>query len=255
MYGVNGTIGLIVPSNNTVVEREFNRLLPEGYGVVSTRMWNTRTDAEDLASMPNDAEGGARLLSTAEPGVVAFACTAGSFLEGVEWERALHDRLEVAAGCPAVTTSGAFVAALDLLSVRRAVLATPYPDDINERERAYMESRGISVTAVGGLGIEESVRIGQCRPEAARDLVRSIDTSGADGVFISCTNFRTIDVLEDLENELGMPVVSSNQATLWQCLSVLGHREPLEDSGQLLRTFATDGAERAGSSESIPLAH
>lgn len=245
MYGTNGTIGLIVPSNNTVVEREFNRLLPEGYGVVATRMWNTRADAEDLATMPDDAVEGARQLSTAQPDVIAFACTAGSFLGGSEWEQALHARLEAAAGCPAVTTSGAFVSALRHLGVERAVLATPYSDEINERERAYMVACGIDVTAVGGLDITESVRIGQCAPEAARDLVLGLDDSGADGVFVSCTNFRTIDVIDELEERLGKPVVTSNQATLWSCLQTLGHQEPVAGAGRLLRSFTREREEVA----------
>lgn len=237
MYGTNGTIGLIVPSNNTVVEREFHRLLPEGYGLVATRMWNTRTDAADLASMPDDAEKGARELSTAHASVVAFACTSGSFLEGGDWEQLLRARLAAAAGCPAVTTSGAFVAAFEALKLRSVVVATPYPDDINARERDYIEEHGVAVRAIKGLGIRASVEIGHCPPEAAQRLAIELDREDADGVFISCTNLRTIDVIEDLEQRLGKPVVTSNQATLWEALRVLGHDRPIQGYGRLLTSF------------------
>jgi maleate isomerase len=41
-------------------------------------------------------------------------------------------------------------------------------------------------------------------------------------VFVSCTNYRTFEVIERLEADLGKPVVTSNQATLWDALRTLG---------------------------------
>ena len=47
MYGQNGRIGLLVPSVNTVVEPEFNRMIPEDINVYAARMRNTRSDVDD----------------------------------------------------------------------------------------------------------------------------------------------------------------------------------------------------------------
>jgi maleate isomerase len=235
MYGTRGKIGLIVPSNNTVVEREFNRLLPEGYLVVATRMWNTQTEKGDLERMAAQAERGARELSTAEVDVVAFACTSGSFMNGPGWEAELQRRLQDAAGCPVVTTSSAFIGALHALDLYRVAVATPYTDDINHLERSYIEAHGFAVTDIRGLGIRDSVKIGQRSPEAARDLALSLDHSPADGIFISCTNFRTIDIIDELERLVSKPVVSSNQATFWKCIQTLGFEGSVSDAGRLLR--------------------
>ena len=38
---------------------------------------------------------------------------------------------------------------------------------------------------------------------------------GADAVYISCTNLKSMDQLARLEAELGLPVISFNAATLW----------------------------------------
>lgn len=234
MYGTAGTVGVIVPSNNTVIEREFNRLLPEEYGVVATRVWNTETSATELSTMPEQALRGAAELATAEVDVVAFGCTSGSFLEGAEWESELRKSLTDAAHAPAVTASSAFVEALHALGARSVVLATPYPDDINDRERSYMQAQGIDVVSVGGMGIRRSVQIGRQYPADVHAFVRGLDVPEAEAVFVSCTNLRTIDVIDPLEQELGKPVVSSNQATVWRCLRAMGHTGAVSGAGTLL---------------------
>lgn len=235
MYGSAGRIGVIVPSANTVTEPEFNRLLPPGYNVYASRMWNLRTEVSDLEQMSEHAIRAARELATARVGVIAFACTSGSFLKGPQWEAQLRQRLEDAAGVPVVTTSGALVDALRTLNVRSVAMATPYPDDINSLERSYFEGLGIKVVEIRGLGIVQSVEIGSCTPQQALSLATSLPWQEADGILISCTNFRTIDIIDELEERTQRPVVSSNQATFWASLRKLGFQGPVEGAGRLLR--------------------
>lgn len=246
MYGSKGKIGLIVPSNNTVVEREVNLLLPNDVVAVASRMWNTRTEANDLERMASKAESAARELSTAHVDVVAFACTSGSFLHGHQWDVDLARRLEVAACCPVVTTSQAVIRALRTSGVRRVVVGTPYPKDINECERRYLEEQGIGVDEIAGLGIEESVKIGHCTPEVARDLALGLHSHESDAIFISCTNFRTFDVIDELEHQIGKPIITSNQATLWQCLRTVHYDKPVEGCGSLLRERLATGVVASG---------
>lgn len=56
----------------------------------------------------------------------------------------------------------------------------------------------------------------------------------ADGIFISCTDFRSIEILQALENDIGKPVVSSNQALMWKMLQLARVHESIEDFGRLL---------------------
>jgi maleate isomerase len=197
-------------------------------------MWNTRTESDDLATMPDSATRGAAELATAHASVIAFACTSGSFIGGVSGEETLRARLLEAGGVPVVTTSGAFIEALRALNVTNVVVATPYPDPINDSERDFIRTNGIAVASIGGLGISESVKIGHCTPQQAFDLAVELDTPEADGVFISCTNFRSFEIIDRLEQKLGKPVVSSNQATFWKSLKLLGHTDPVPGIGSLL---------------------
>ena len=60
-------------------------------------------------------------------------------------------------------------------------------------------------------------------------------SKGSDGVIISCTNLRVLDVLPFLELDLGKPVVSANQASMWHALKLMGIKDDSEDKGLLFR--------------------
>jgi len=71
--------------------------------------------------------------------------------------------------------------------------------------------------------------------ERAYLLARKADATGADAVLLSGTGLPTVAVLETLERDLGKPVISSNQASLWQALRMAGVREAIPGFGRLLR--------------------
>ena len=98
----------------------------------------------------------------------------------------------------------------------------------------YLEDEGIRVLTVAGMGIVDAFSIGKVTPQETYEFARRVWRGDAGGMFISCTNLRTIDVLARLEAELGAPVVSSNLATFRGCLRALGHRDPVEGYGRLL---------------------
>ncbi len=126
------------------------------------------------------------------------------------------------ARCPAVTTSGAVVEALKKLEVRKIALATPYIQEVTQREIDFLESSGFDMVNTKSLGLVENLKIGKLSLDDATSLAKSVNSELAQAVFISCTNFRTSDALPLLEEQLGKPVISSNSATLWACLKALG---------------------------------
>ena len=72
-------------------------------------------------------------------------------------------------------------------------------------------------------------------PEEVYRHARELDSSDADAIFLSCTNLRTIAVLEELERDLGKPVVSAIQASFWDALRLSGVGDLVEGYGSLLR--------------------
>ena len=240
MYGKRARIGLLVPSTNTTIEMEFHHMVPEGISVHSTRLYQEETDdpAKKVATilgMHARLEAGVHELVSLGPSVIAYGCTAGSFLNGVVEDQEMCARLAIQAGVPFVTTSSAVAEALRHMGIRRLSMATPYIDEVNQHEKEYLaEAAGVDVVAMKGLGLVGNLPKGRLESEVASDLAHEVDRPDAEAIFISCTNIRTIEIIAPLERALGKPVITSNQATLWSALRRARYADPLRGFGQLL---------------------
>ncbi|WP_227377318.1 maleate cis-trans isomerase family protein [Haladaptatus halobius] len=224
MFGWRGRLGAVVPSSNTTVEGEFRRAVSDGASVHSARMPLEAVTVEELDAMADDAVECAERLSHAGVDVVAYACTTGSLLHGPGFDSDLEATLGEAANVPAVATALSVKRALRVLDAERIAVVTPYTDELNDREASYLDDAGFDVVEMDGRGIEANADIGSLRPaDAYRQVRGTVSKAGAvDAAFVSCTNYRTLPAIEPLEADFDVPVVTSNQATLWDALRQLG---------------------------------
>ncbi|MGH3458128.1 maleate cis-trans isomerase family protein [Aeromicrobium sp.] len=216
-------IGMVTPYD-FALDRELWRWVPEPLELLLTR-----TEYEPLlvsveqalaVGDPDVVARATRTVITPAPAVVGYACTTGSFVGGRKGEQALLDAI-LGAGAPAaVTTSGAVVQALTALGVSRVAVATPYEDEITALLVSFLQDFGVDVTATSNLGLNAG--IWTVPDEVTLDLVRRAWTDDCDAVFVSCTNLSTYDLIPTLEAELGVPVVSANQATMWAAVARAG---------------------------------
>jgi maleate isomerase len=240
MYGNRARIGLLVPSTNTTIEMEFHHMVPQGISVHSTRLYQEETDdpaekVKTILGMHERLEAGTHELASLGPSVIAYGCTAGSFLSGVAEDQEMCARLGAQAGVPFVTTSTAVAEVLRHMNIRRISMATPYIDAVNQHEKEYLaEAAGVDVLAMKGLGLVGNLPKGRLEPEVASELAHAVDRPDAEAIFISCTNLRTIEIIAPLERSLGKPVITSNQATLWSALRRARYADPIHGYGQLL---------------------
>jgi maleate cis-trans isomerase len=228
---------MIVPSVNAVIEPEFYRLAPPGFAFHATRVMLRETTPDGLREMNREVDHAAALLATVKPDVLVYACTGGSFVDGWEALQAQIANLAGIAGCPAVATSAAMVAALEHVGARRIALATPYLDAVNAIEQGFLEARGFTVVACRGLGLSGQA-IREVPPERARALALATDTPDAEALFLSCTDLRALEMVDELEGALRKPVLTSNQVTLWALLRAAGWRGTVPGSGRLLSPVA-----------------
>lgn len=225
MYGWRGRLGLIVPSSNTTNEPEFSAVLPPGLSLHTSRMFLEDTEADELESMADDVERCGELLATADVDVLAYGCTTGSLVKGVGYDEEIEHRLEDATGIPAVATAASIKRAFDALDIDRLAIATPYEQELNDREQAFLKDAGYDVADIRGLRIRKNTEIGAQYPQTAyKQGIDAFEASDepVDGIFLSCTNYRTFDIIDQLERDIGVPVVTSNQATLWNALETIG---------------------------------
>lgn len=218
-------IGVVVPYD-FALDRELWRWLPNDVSLHFTRLPYAPMPATlEMAvhiSDPKTAARGVADISTVGPLVTAYACTSGSFVGGPLAEQALVDAM-LSAGAPlALTTSGALLSALRYLDFTRVATVTPYTADLTVGLTAYLGESGIEVTAASGLGLTSD--IWTVPHDVTARLVWETDTEDAQAVFISCTNMPTYDVIAELEAELGKPVLTANQVTMWHALSLIGRK-------------------------------
>jgi len=233
MYGTKARIGVLVPSVNTVVEAEFNALVPPGVTIHSTRMYITHPTVETLRRMNEDIEMAAQLLATAQPAVVAFACTTGSLLEGIGYDQELIRRIQKIVKVPTTATAAAVIAAFGELGVKRVSVGTPYNEELTRREKDFFEKSGIEVVRIRGLNFQGK-DWEQNSLDPVKRLAREVNRPEAEAVFLSCTNLKTLPVIAELEEELGKPVFSSNVATFWHAMRLVGWKENIQGRGKLL---------------------
>lgn len=238
MYGARGRIGLITLASDTSVLPEYTRLLPAGVAVYPAPIVLPRGEVTPaaLAEMLADdqLERAAALLTWAGVDAIVFACTSGSLVHGIGWDRELIGRIERASGKPATTTTTAVLAALHAVGARTLAIATPYIDEVNAIERRFFEASGFRVAGMAGLGCGTDAEIGRLDPADAIALVAGVDSTEADTVFISCTNFHCLPAVAALERRLGKPVVTSNLAGAWAALRRIGVEDAIPGYGRLL---------------------
>ncbi|WP_418595543.1 arylmalonate decarboxylase [Ponticoccus sp. (in: a-proteobacteria)] len=228
-------LGFVLLSTERTIEDDMFRLRPYGVGVHFTRAYNK--DDISVETLSNQVDDLARAASTLLPDgsldVVCYACTSASLLIG-------EDRVigELSRGAPSArptTLISGVLRGLEALGVRRVAVATPYLDEINAREADYMEDAGFEISAIRGLNLDKDADMVRVSPRAIGRLAAAVDRPDAEAVFVSCGALRTLDIVEELEKELGKPVICSNQAMMWDVLRLAGLDDRIEGYGTLLR--------------------
>ena len=131
----------------------------------------------------------------------------------------------------------ASIAALQSLGARRLAIGTAYIDEVNEVEAKYLTERGFDVLAIHGLNLLHDSEIIRVSPNFIRDFACSIDRPDADAIFLSCGALRAVEVIDEIEQIVGKPVVTSNQALLWHCLKLAGVDERPRKCGRLMQNY------------------
>jgi maleate isomerase len=239
-------IGLIIPSSNRMVEQEMVRAFPAGVQPHITRLRMTGANHLAFADLLPRIEDAGRALVDARCDAIAFHCTANSMQGGSAGEEQILAALARAGAERATTTITAIQLAFDELAATRIVLLTPYSAATTEHEAAFLRASGYDVLSATGFALAGSDAYCSTPPQFWRDRTAEAARPDADAYLISCANISVFGVIEELEARLARPVVTSNQAVVWETLRLIGWRDCRGCPGQLFERVA-DAASRVAS--------
>lgn len=233
-------LGFILMSTDLASEQDFFNMAPPGVGVHITRLKTEDFTTRETLSrhLEHMADAASRLQPDMKPEVISYGCTSGSIVNG---EQAVFD--EITAGAPwaqpmCIVTG--VVDALNALGAKKLVIGTPYLDEINLVEDEFLTEKGFDILDIQGLNLETGIEFGQVTPAFWKDFAIQIDRPDADAVFLSCGGIRALEVAEEIEQVIGKPVITSNQAQFWSCLRRAGIQDKLTGFGQLFQHPGTE---------------
>jgi maleate isomerase len=244
-------IGLVVPSSNVTVETEMPALLSRHrsarFSFHSTRMRMHTVSPEELRAM--NAQRGRCVDEIGDAGVdaVLYACLVALMAQGAgehrRTEGAVVDQLAERGLAPRVTSSaGALVHALRATGAERVALVMPYLRPVAELVVAYVEAEGFTVTGWRALEVADNAEVGCIPGDRVRDAARSLDLAGTDALVLSaCVQMPSLPLVQQAEDELGLPVLSAATAGAFTLLDQLGLPVDLPDAGRLLTRDAKVG--------------
>ncbi len=206
-------LGLIVLQVDETIEDDLRRLFPP----YIARLHVTRLPSgaeltpDSIADMERALPDAARLLPAVQPlDVVGYACTSGTTLIGADRVRKL-----VMGATRTGTVTDPLTAALAQcrsLGLARVGIVSPYVASVAEPIRAAFKAAGVTVPDTLSFGEQVEAKVARISPQSIAGAARALaQRSKLDAVFLSCTNLRTLDILAPLTQELGLPVLSSNQ--------------------------------------------
>ncbi len=233
-YGDRARIGMLLPSVNRAAEPQITEMLPRGVSLHTTRLRLRASDDAAINEMVSDVERGAAMLADADVDLIVFHCTAASmFAPG--FDDGIIERIENATGKNATSTSKGCLEAFELFGAKNITLTTPYIQETNDREVAYLASHNVKVLSETGAGIGgDGAAMLAIEPEEWRRRVNAQDEPDSQAAFISCTAIRAVEAIEPIEADIDKPVITSNQAMLWHALRKLGIDDRPQGFGRLM---------------------
>ena len=226
-------LGFILMSTDLAAESDFFDMAPNDVAIHITRLkTDDHTTNETLSKhIEFMADAASRIQPDTKPDVISYSCTSGSIVIGEE-----KIKEEIKKGAPyaiPMTLVTGVVDALEELKVKNLVVGTPYLDEINTKEAEFLINKGFSVLNIQGLNLTKGIEFGTVTPDYWIKFAEEINEESADAIFLSCGGIRSTEVIDQIEQRVGKPVITSNQAQMWSCLRRAGVEDNISGFGKL----------------------
>ena len=231
-------VGLIALATDHTTERDFAAMSPgEDLAIYANRVAfaNPTTEETLLAMSPLLTEAAALILPGEPLDAIAYACTAASALIG---DRMIGQAIRAAKpDVPVITPTSATFTALAKLGAAKLSVLTPYTQSVTDHLIGYFESGGLRILNASCFGLSDDREIARVSPASILDAALDVRHPEAEALFVSCTALRAVSVAAAIEDRLGIPVVTSNQAMFWDTLRQAGCERAISGYGRILEKY------------------
>lgn len=234
---INPRIGLIALSTDFTIEQDYRNIchqLPVDIFVNRIPFENPLNHENYLKMANHISDVSAQILPSEDVDIVAYGCTSGTIAIGAE--RIKQEVNNSKPNAKVTTPITAAIKAFNYLGIKKIAVLTPYPKDVNETVFNYLNENNITIDSFSSFNLEYDSEIAQVSLESLQKEIAKIDLSNVDGLFVSCTALKIVDVLEKIEKLQNTTIISSNQAIIWDCLRSIGIDTKIKGYGKLFES-------------------
>ena len=235
-------IGYIVLAAEETVEDDVFALTPAGVGAHFSRIVShDDIKLESIDAMKKTLEDSANLLLPEyDIDVICFTCSGATFVLGDDTVCAMLNGVKPTP--KATTVVGAAVRALRAVDASRISVLTPYPEILDDYVTDHLRKAGFDIARFESLRLQTNAELNVVSPQSLLEYAKYLDQEDVDAIYICCGALRALDIVGELEQLIGKPVICSNQAMVWDCLRQAGIEDNVEGYGRLFDLPGSDAA-------------
>ena len=230
----NPKIGLIALASDYMIEKDFINVIKDkkiDFFVNRIECFNPLTSSNLIKMSEKVTDVTKDILPNEKIDCVVYGCTSGTIAAGYD---SIEKKIKIAKPDAKVTTpSTASIKALKKLNLNKIAIFTPYPKKLNDEVLDFFKQENFDITSNSYFDIASDIDIGKVDSDYLFDVLSKMDLKGADALFISCTALPALSIIDKLEKKIGKPVLSSNQALIWDTLEKIGKNTSIKGFGKL----------------------
>ena len=230
----NPKIGLIALASDYMIEKDFISVIKDkkiDFFVNRIECFNPLTSSNLIKMSEKVTDVTKDILPNEKIDCVVYGCTSGTIAAGYD---SIEKKIKIAKPDAKVTTpSTASIKALKKLNLNKIAIFTPYPKKLNDEVIDFFKQENFEITSNSYFDIASDIDIGKVDSDYLFDVLSKMDLKGADALFISCTALPALSIIDKLEKKIKKPVLSSNQALIWDTLEKIGKNTSINGFGKL----------------------
>ena len=228
-------LGFIIPSSNRMVEPQLQEYCPKDVIPHFNRIGMTNRHSAPLEDLLPRILLAAELLGDSKCDVTVLQCTGTSMSGGIEKEKEVISAIERVTGKPAASTASSLMDAFDALGVKRLVFISETLQEGHDKKMDFLKEAGLEIISDKAMGLAGSDVYCSTPSSYWYENVKALRNDQAEAYFVSCANIHSINIIEDLEDVLDRPVITSNQSALWSALRIAGVKDDISSLGRLFQ--------------------